>query len=79
MQAARIYYIEIPAPDIEKADKFYHSILYIKVENINETLNVIKAQGGEVLLSKEEIGGGYGFSATFKDPNGNHLGLWCEN
>lgn len=38
MQAAPICYIEIPAPDIEKSDKFYRSIFnwQINPSSLNE-------------------------------------------
>ncbi|MDD4975303.1 MAG: VOC family protein [Bacteriovorax sp.] len=114
-----ICYVEIPAPDIEKARIFYSSLfnweilqseltdqkyymfktgenslmggldstksvsdqgvlLYLKVEKIISTLEMIEKSGGKVVRTKFEIGGGYGFSAVFADPNGNHLGLWSE-
>lgn len=54
-------------------------ILYLKVVDIDSTLKRINEAGGAVLRSKFEIGKGYGFSALFKDPSGNHLGLWSES
>jgi predicted enzyme related to lactoylglutathione lyase len=52
-------------------------IVYLKVENIDTILTKVEAHGGKVLRSKFNIGGGYGFSAIFKDPNGNVLGLFA--
>lgn len=119
MKPAPICYVEIPAPDIEKAGSFYSSvfgwtvspsnlgdqpywmfkagegqlmggfdsskpvqpggvILYLKVDNIEAALTLVKEKGGAILREKFDIGGGYGFSAIFKDPNGNHVGLWAE-
>lgn len=53
-------------------------LLYLKVENISETLGLIKSLGGSTFRDKFDIGGGFGFSATFKDPNGNILGLFSK-
>lgn len=112
-----ICYLEIPAPNIEKAGSFYSFIfgwkikpssltdkpywefstgeglltggldsskeatpggviLYLKVADIESTLEKIALFGGSVLRPKFDIGGGYGWSAIFKDPNGNTLGLY---
>ncbi len=114
---ATICYLELPAPDIVAAGRFYSSvfgwtitpsdlseraywefstgegqltggldpsipvnsggvILYLKVSDIVETLQNIRANGGAVVRDKFDIGGGYGFSAIFTDPNGNRLGLF---
>lgn len=54
-------------------------ILYIQIDDIPATLKSIEAMGGKVVRGKFEIGEGYGFSAIFEDPNGNHLGLWANN
>lgn len=51
-------------------------LLYLKVEKIDETLEAIQARGGTIVRNKFDIGGGYGFSALFNDPNGNLLGLF---
>ena len=53
-------------------------IFYIKVDDIEKCLDEIKKLNGSVVREKFEIGGGYGFSAVFKDPNGNCLGLWAK-
>ena len=120
MTSSPICYLEIPAPDIEKAETFYSTvfgwkitpsdlgvekysmfgtgenqlmggldaskpvqdggiIIYIKVDNIDTTLVMVKGEGGSVVRDKHDIGGGHGFSATFKDSNGNHIGLWAES
>ncbi len=119
MKTATICYIEIPAPDVEKAGAFYSTvfgwkitpsdltarsywmfstgenqlmggltpdlrvqeagvILYIKVDDILEKLKLIEKEGGLVVKGKSDIGGGYGYSAIFADPNGNQLGLWAS-
>ena len=53
-------------------------ILYIKVGDIPRTLQKIQTLGGEVVREKFAIGADYGYSALFKDPCGNRLGLWCK-
>jgi hypothetical protein len=54
-------------------------MLYLKVADIPATLTKIAAAGGAIVKDKTEIGGGYGFYACFRDPNGNRLALWCRN
>lgn len=49
--------------------------LTIDVENIDLTLEKIKAMGGSIALDKTEIPGGHGFYAVFTDPNHNFLQL----
>lgn len=49
--------------------------LTIDVENIDDTLQKIKNNGGTVTLEKTEIPGGHGFYAVFTDPNHNYLQL----
>ena len=114
---ATICYLEIPAPDVEKACAFYSKVFgwdvtpstlsdktywefstgdgqlgggldprlpvqdggvlpYLKVSDIAEALAAINDAGGSVVRKKFDIGGGYGFSALFKDPNGNQIGLF---
>ncbi len=53
-------------------EKCGHQIC-VDVENIQQTLSEVKTAGGSVTIVKTEIGGGHGFYACFKDPNGNHL------
>ena len=118
---ALVVYVEIPAPDLDRASAFYASvfgweittsdltgkpyamfstgegglsgglasersvhpdggvILYLKVDDIAESLAAVEAQGGATSRPKEAIGGDYGFSAEFRDPNGNPVGLWCAS
>ena len=117
LKPAPIRYVEIPAPDMEKAETFYGTVfgwkmepsrlsdqkytmfstgegeltggldssrsamdggpvLYLQVEDIDTSLESIRRAGGAILRAREDIGGAYGFSAMFRDPNGNVLGLW---
>ena len=119
VQPSPICYIEIPAPDVEKAAAFYRSVfgwavtesslsdqpystfstgeggfeggfdsrksaqaggvlLYLKVEDLAATLKTIAEAGGSVVGDKSAVGGDFGFFAIFKDPNGNHLGIWAR-
>lgn len=65
--------------DTTKAVQEGGIIFYIKVEDIAAMLKAIDQAGGSMVAAKEDIGGGYGFSAVFKDPNGNRIGLWSKS
>lgn len=52
-------------------------ILYLAVPAIPAALEEIARAGGEIVRAEHPIGGDYGYSAEFRDPNGNLLGLWC--
>lgn len=54
-------------------------IFYISVSDIHSTLKTIQEKGGTLCSEKEAVGGDYGFTATFKDPAGNRVGLWSQN
>jgi len=47
---------------------------YIHTDDLADTLEKVKANGGEVLLESYDIPG-VGTMATFKDPSGNTLSL----
>ena len=49
-------------------------LLYINTPNLEESLEKIRANGGEVLMESFEIDG-VGTMATFRDPSGNLLAL----
>ena len=51
-----------------------HQIV-VDVDDINTVLDRIVQMGGAMVLPKTEIGGGHGFYAVFKDPNGNYMQL----
>ena len=53
-------------------------LLYVKVADLAGTLRAIEAAGGEVERPPHPVGGAHGYSARFKDPCGNHLGLWSS-
>jgi predicted enzyme related to lactoylglutathione lyase len=48
---------------------------YLSVKSIDTALQTVQANGGSVILPKQEIPGGMGWIAVFKDPEGNGLGL----
>jgi predicted enzyme related to lactoylglutathione lyase len=52
--------------------------LFLKTDDIDRTLDDIRRHKGIVVRTKHDIGGEYGYSAFFKDPSGNHLGLWSS-
>ena len=51
---------------------------YISVESIDKMCKTITANGGTVILPKQEIGQGMGWIAAFKDTEGNIMGLHEE-
>ena len=53
-------------------------VLYISVDDIDLSLKAVGSSGGTVVTAKESIGGGYGFTAMFKDPHGNLIGLFAS-
>ena len=51
---------------------------YIHIESIDQMLKKITANGGKICMAKQEIPGGMGWIAAFKDPEGNFMGLHQE-
>lgn len=52
--------------------------LYITVEDIEKSLETVKTNGGQVVKQKFLIGPGIGYTAFFKDTEGNELGLYSK-
>ena len=50
-------------------------VITVDVPDIDATLKSVEALGGSVVMPKNEIPG-MGFTAYFKDPEGNVMGLW---
>lgn len=50
-------------------------VITVDVRDINATLKSVEQLGGSVVMPKNEIPG-MGFTAYFKDPEGNVMGLW---
>ncbi len=52
------------------------TLVYFGVDDINEILRRVNANGGKTLLPKTRIGiSGFGFIAHFEDCEGNRVGL----
>jgi predicted enzyme related to lactoylglutathione lyase len=54
-------------------------IIYIEVDNIEDTLKKVTTLGGKVSTTKtliSDVAGSYGL---FNDTNGNLIGLWSKN
>ncbi|MFC1887714.1 VOC family protein [Candidatus Cloacimonadota bacterium] len=52
--------------------------LVIEVEDIPAKLSDILAAGGVKVKEKTEIGGAYGYYASFLDISGNRLSIWSK-
>lgn len=50
-------------------------VITVDVGNIDDALATIEKQGGSTLVGRTAVGE-MGFSAYFKDPEGNVMGLW---
>lgn len=48
---------------------------YVEVDSIDDTLAIVKEQGGKVLMEKNPISE-TSWWATFEDLDGNHIGLY---
>jgi predicted enzyme related to lactoylglutathione lyase len=53
-------------------------LLYLKVDDIQETLRKVKNYGGHVVQEKSRVGGDFGFFAIIRDPSGNSVGVWSN-
>jgi predicted enzyme related to lactoylglutathione lyase len=47
----------------------------MEVDSIDDTLKAVESLGGATVVGKEPVGE-MGFSAYFRDSEGNVLGLW---
>jgi uncharacterized protein len=59
----------------QRGDSFTAPTVVIDVADIDEALKKIEGLGGATLLTKTPVGD-MGFSAYFRDPEGNAVGLW---
>jgi predicted enzyme related to lactoylglutathione lyase len=48
---------------------------YVETDSIEQTLELVKANGGKVLMDKSPISD-TSWWAIFEDPDGNHVGLY---
>ena len=66
-----------PSLGLYKSDEFVMATkIVIEVENIEETLKVIKKEGGKILKEKFLISKEVGYAAYFTDLSGNQWGLF---
>ena len=52
---------------------------YVEVADINAILKKAESLGAKTERPRTDLGGGMGFVAVFKDPQGYHLGVWSKN
>ena len=52
-------------------------LVYIRVDDVDASLERITEAGGEIVLARTEEGEGLAY-ATFSDPAGNFLGVFQE-
>ena len=53
-------------------------ILYVEVENINNTLKTAVNSGGSIIKEKTLITENSGYYGLLKDADGNMIGLWTK-
>ena len=51
------------------------AVVYFACQDLSNELSRVESAGGKVTREKTEIGGGYGFMATFVDSEGNRIAL----
>ncbi len=60
---------------MKRQDPLKHPVVTIDVENIDDALASVKKNGGQVVREKLAVGD-MGFTAYFRDSEGNVIGLW---
>ena len=60
---------------MKRQDPLRHPVVTIDVENIDDALASVKKNGGQVVREKLAVGD-MGFTAYFRDSEGNVIGLW---
>ena len=60
---------------IERGGEFSGPNVVIDVDNIEESLRVVGKSGGTTVVERQPVGD-MGFTAYFKDSEGNLIGLW---
>jgi hypothetical protein len=60
---------------LKRQDPVRHPVVTIDVESIDDTLAEVKKNGGQVVREKLPVGD-MGFTAYFRDSEGNVIGLW---
>jgi len=62
----------------KKEPPFTGPVLVMDVKSIDKTQKKIENHGGEIIVPKQPVGD-MGYTAYFKDSEGNILGLWESN
>jgi predicted enzyme related to lactoylglutathione lyase len=61
----------------KRADNLQHPVVTIMVDEITDALKAVEQNGGKVLQAKKPVGdGSMGWTAYFKDSEGNTVGLY---
>ena len=60
---------------LARAGEVRGPVLTIDVDDIDAVLAAVESRGGTTVAAKEAVGA-LGFSAYFRDPEGNLMGLW---
>jgi len=60
---------------LKRQDPVRHPVVTIDVESIDDALAEVKKNGGQVVREKLPVGD-MGFTAYFRDSEGNVIGLW---
>lgn len=59
----------------QRGENFRSPTLVLDAPDIDEALAAVEAAGGSIVSGRDPVGD-MGFSAYFRDPEGNLLGLW---
>jgi predicted enzyme related to lactoylglutathione lyase len=60
----------------ERNELLQGPVITVDVDDIDSALAKIEQLGGKTVRSRQDIGGGMGFTAYFTDPEGNLMGLF---
>ena len=60
---------------MQRQEPLEHPVVVIDVEDIDATLTAVTEQGGATVVPKQPVGQ-MGFTAYFRDSEGNLMGLW---
>ncbi|MDQ4036847.1 MAG: VOC family protein [Actinomycetota bacterium] len=59
----------------KRADPLTAPIITIDVEDIDQALQHVESLGGSIVQGRQDVGG-MGFTAYFRDTEGNTMGMW---
>jgi predicted enzyme related to lactoylglutathione lyase len=60
---------------MKREDPYTGPVLVVDVDDIDDALATIEKLGGSTVTTRQQVGD-MGWSAYFKDPEGNLMGLW---